>query len=71
MNIVVDKDDDLAYNRGEREIFDDEEDYEVEAKLKNTTLRRSAAYTFLNLSKTFPTETLQYFIPLFEKAITH
>ena len=58
MNIVDTKDEDLAYNRGDKEDCDEDSEQNFGQSTSNTTLRRSAAYSITFISKTFPTETL-------------
>ena len=54
----------------EDEDVDDDEDYTVgRGGAANTTLRKSAAYTIAQFSKTFQEETYQVLQPCLEKAI--
>ena len=76
-NIISTKEADLFLERTgggkdeeEDEEEDEDEDYSVgRGGAANTTLRKSAAYTLAQFSKTFQEETYQVLQPCLEKAI--
>lgn len=75
-NIIQTKEDDLFLERGankaEEEVDEDEEDEDYTVGrdgAANTTLRKSAAYSLAQFSKTFQEETYQVLQPCLEKAI--
>ena len=80
-NIIKTKEDDVFHELGDDskargdvesdEEADAEDDYAVDShgRLGNRTLRKSAAYSLAQLSKTFQEETFQVLQPCLEKAI--
>ena len=76
-NIIQTKEEDLFLELGDGKVdsadedeLDKEEDYTVgRGGASNTTLRKSAAYTLAQFSKTFQEETYQVLQPCLEKAI--